>query len=111
MKKNELLKNQDGTQIIRVLEIQDERLLVIDCIKRRMPEWDAREQYSGWESMTEQELWERCTAKPIHKAGSNKESVQEPEQLIRVLVDKAKREGVEILGLLAENIQVEVVYV
>jgi putative transposase len=37
MKKHDLL--QDGNKIIRVLEIQADRILMIDCIKRSMPVW------------------------------------------------------------------------
>ncbi len=42
MKKYDLLRSGDA--IIRVLEVQGDRVLVIDCIKRRMPVWvDAAE--------------------------------------------------------------------
>ena len=37
MKKYDLLKNDKG--IIRVLEIQQDRILIIDCIKKTMPVW------------------------------------------------------------------------
>jgi len=37
MKKHDLL--QDGNKIIRVLEIQADRILIIDCVKRTMPVW------------------------------------------------------------------------
>jgi putative transposase len=37
MKKHNLLK--DGNQIIRILEIQPNKILMIDCIKRTMPIW------------------------------------------------------------------------
>ena len=37
MKKYDLL--QSGDSIIRVLEVQEDRVLVIDCIKRTMPVW------------------------------------------------------------------------
>ena len=37
MKKYDLLRSDDN--IIRVLEVQDGRVLVIDCIKRTMPVW------------------------------------------------------------------------
>ena len=37
MKKHDLLK--DGNNIIRVLEIQPDKILIIDCIKRSMPVW------------------------------------------------------------------------
>ena len=37
MKKHDLLK--DGNNIIRVLEIQPDKILIIDCVKRTMPVW------------------------------------------------------------------------
>ena len=37
MKKYELLKS--GDSIVRILEIRDDKVLVIDCIKRTMPVW------------------------------------------------------------------------
>jgi len=37
MKKYDLLRS--GDTIIRVLEVQSDRILVIDCIKRTMPVW------------------------------------------------------------------------
>ncbi len=37
MKKHDLLK--DGNNIIRILEIQPDKILIIDCIKRTMPIW------------------------------------------------------------------------
>lgn len=37
MKKNDLLKPNEN--IIRVLEIQQDKVLIIDCIKRSMPTW------------------------------------------------------------------------
>lgn len=37
MKKHDLLK--DGNNIVRVLEIQPDTILIIDCIKRAMPVW------------------------------------------------------------------------
>ena len=37
MKKYELLRS--GDSIIRVLEVREDKLLVIDCIKQTMPVW------------------------------------------------------------------------
>ena len=37
MKKNDLLKNNDN--IIRILDINNENVLIIDCIKRTVPKW------------------------------------------------------------------------
>ncbi len=49
MKKYDLLRS--GNTIIRVLEVQGDRVLVIDCIKRTMPVWGemvALESYSAY---------------------------------------------------------------
>lgn len=56
MKKNSLLKQSD--KIVRVLEIKDYSILIIDCIKRKMPEWKEKELFVDWMPVTEQELWE-----------------------------------------------------
>ncbi|SFL97676.1 Mu transposase C-terminal domain-containing protein [Pelosinus propionicus] len=48
MKKNDLLK--DDNNIIRVLEIQPDKILIIDCIKKTMPVWvesSALDSFSG----------------------------------------------------------------
>jgi len=37
MKKNDLFKKDD--KVLRVLEIKDDNVLVIDCVKRTMPKW------------------------------------------------------------------------
>lgn len=38
MKKNDLLEN--GSRIIRVLNVKEDKALVIDCINRTMPRWE-----------------------------------------------------------------------
>ena len=58
MEKNKILGTQDNTKIIRILEVKESSFLVIDCIKRTMPQWKKKEVFIGWKSMTEQELWE-----------------------------------------------------
>ena len=37
MKKHELLKS--GDSILRVLDVQEARVLVLDCVRRIMPYW------------------------------------------------------------------------
>ncbi len=58
MEKNKILGTQDNTKIIRILEVKESSCLVIDCIKRTMPQWKEKEVFIGWKSLTEQELWE-----------------------------------------------------
>ena len=58
MEKNKILGSQDNTKIVRILEVKESSFLVIDCIKRIMPQWKEKEQFKDWKSLTEQELWE-----------------------------------------------------
>ena len=52
-----LLSNE--TAIFRVLQTQDDRLLIIDCIKRTMPKWISAEETTSFVECTEDELYEQ----------------------------------------------------
>lgn len=54
MKKNSLWKS--GEQIVRVLELKNEKVFVIDCVKRTMPYWVIADSLSGYEECTESEM-------------------------------------------------------
>lgn len=54
MKKNSLWKS--GEQIVRVLELKNEKGFVIDCVKRSMPYWVIADSLSGYEEYTESEM-------------------------------------------------------
>lgn len=54
MKKNSLWKS--GEQIVRVLELKNEKVFVIDCVKRTMPYWVIVDSLSGYEEYTESEM-------------------------------------------------------
>lgn len=84
MKKNSLLKNQQGTEMIRVLEIGEALVFVIDCIKRKMPEWKEKELFVDWLPVTEQELWESTGIYPSEDdlEGTQKKYMQEHFSLI-----------------------------
>ena len=56
MKKYDLLRN--GDSIIRVLDIQSDRVLVIDCIKRTMPKWMETMELESYSECTDDELSE-----------------------------------------------------
>lgn len=56
MKKNDLLKTKEG--IIRILEIQEDNTLVIDCMKRNMPFWISNAIISTYSGCSECELRE-----------------------------------------------------
>ena len=45
MKKNSLWKSRE--QIIRVLDVKNEKVFVIDCVKRSMPYWVIADSLSG----------------------------------------------------------------
>jgi len=57
MKKNSLLKS--GEKILRVLEVKNEKVFVIDCVKRTMPYWVIVDSLSGYEECAESELIQR----------------------------------------------------
>lgn len=54
MKKNSLWKSRE--QIIRVLDVKNEKVFVIDCVKRTMPYWVIVDSLSGYEEYTESEM-------------------------------------------------------
>ena len=56
MKKYDLLRSGDA--IIRVLEIRQDRVLVIDCIKRTMPVWVEMVTLESYSECTIDELTE-----------------------------------------------------
>ena len=60
MKKNSLWKS--GEQIIRVLDVKNEKVFVIDCVKRTMPYWVIADSLSGYEEYTESEMIQRTGA-------------------------------------------------
>ena len=54
MKKNSLWKS--GEQIVRVLDVKNEKVFVIDCVKRAMPYWVIADSLSGYEEYTESDM-------------------------------------------------------
>ena len=54
--KNQLLQND--TQLIRVLDIEVDRVFVIDCIKRTMPVWTDAESINEYVPCSEDTLQE-----------------------------------------------------
>ena len=56
MKKHDLLK--DGNNIIRVLEINSDKILMIDCVKRTMPVWVKSSTLDSFSVCNDQELIE-----------------------------------------------------
>ncbi len=56
MKKYDLLRS--GDTIIRVLEIQDGRVLTVDCVKRSMPVWVEISMVESYTICTDEKLRE-----------------------------------------------------
>lgn len=56
MQKNSLWKN--GESIIRILDFTDDKIFIIDCIKRNMPKWINRVDIAEYTKCSEQLLWE-----------------------------------------------------
>lgn len=54
MKNNCLLKNTDS--IIRILDQQDDNVLIIDCIKRTMPVWINKSNIQSFHRYSEEDL-------------------------------------------------------
>lgn len=43
--------------IVRVLEVREDKALVIDCIRRTMPQWKDIVSFAGWEKCSEEKLY------------------------------------------------------
>lgn len=56
MKKYDLVRS--GDSIIRVLDMQDDRVLVIDCINRKMPVWVELESLEAYSECSGRELYD-----------------------------------------------------
>lgn len=54
MQKNELLKHESS--IVRILEINDDSVLIVDCINKSMPKWVQQSELANYDPCTEQEL-------------------------------------------------------
>lgn len=59
MNKNDLFKLQSDkrTELVRIIETEQDRLFVIDCIKRTMPKWVRKEDLAEYVVSTENELY------------------------------------------------------
>lgn len=56
MEKNRLIKIHGS--IYRVLAVEEDGILLIDCMKRTMPRWYKLDETAGYEICTEKELLE-----------------------------------------------------
>ena len=63
MKKNDLFFCNDT--IIRILEIQENNVLYVDCLKKQMPKYRKISSFSNLISCTEAELFEKTNVNPL----------------------------------------------
>lgn len=56
MQKNDLYFKDDS--VIRVLDVREDKALVIDCIRRTMPQWKDIVSLAVWEKCSEEKLYE-----------------------------------------------------
>ena len=106
MKKNELYFND--TSIIRVLAVRESEALIIDCVRRIMPQWEAISSFAGWEIGT-QELLCKFTNIEVPEIDSlcpeSRKKAYERYTMIapilRLLPDEQKK--CEIISLIAAN--------
>ena len=56
MKKHDLLRS--GDNIIRVLDVQDDRILMIDCLKQTMPVWVEAESLESYSECSGRDLYD-----------------------------------------------------
>ena len=61
MKKNELIKTQE--KIYRVLDVSENEILIIDCLKLTMPQWIEAASIPDAETITDEEL---CSLTDCH---------------------------------------------
>ncbi len=85
MQKNSLLKKRD--KIIRVLEVRECSIFIIDCIKRTMPEWIKVDDLKGYEPCSDtelQEMTDRCLTGEVD-AQSRKEAYRKYTMIAPIL--------------------------
>ena len=54
--KNDLYFKDDS--IVRVLDVKEDRALMIDCVRRTMPQWKASVSLVGWDQCSQETLYE-----------------------------------------------------
>lgn len=70
MKKHDLLRSDDN--IIRVLDVQDDRILMIDCVKHTMPVWRKFESVDSVLSESELlKVYSQCSGKELFVCTDN----------------------------------------
>ena len=57
MKKNDLMRKEN--EIIRILEVGEDKVLIIDCINKTMPKWVDKSSLDSFVKSSENELTEQ----------------------------------------------------
>ena len=63
MNKNDIFENKDS--IIRVLNTDDNKALIIDCLKRTVPKWTDIDSLSNYKLIKEEILYQRANFPPL----------------------------------------------
>ena len=64
MKPYDLMASKDGTSLVRILEIQKDRVLLIDCLNRSMPSYVEPAAMTRYRPATEALLYEKTGYRP-----------------------------------------------
>ena len=65
MKPYDLMASKDGTSLVRILEIQKDRVLLIDCLNRSMPSYVEPAAMTKYRPATEAFLYEKTGYRPV----------------------------------------------
>lgn len=106
MQKNELYSKDNS--IIRVLEEKEDKILVIDCIRRKMPQWKELSYLDGWEQCSQETLYDITNIEVAEIDSLCPESRKKAYErytmiapILRLLPDKEKR--CEMISIVAAS--------
>ena len=63
MKKNDLLKFKN--QIVRILNVKEDQVFVIDCVNRTVPRWRNAEEFKDFAPCTREEFYSATNMKEL----------------------------------------------
>ena len=88
-----------GETIYRVLAENDDRLLVIDCLKRTMPFWIQKDQINGYLQIDEKVLHEKSGIRPVGEETLSRDALAYAHKrysmiasIVPVVADKKRRD-------------------
>ncbi len=98
----------NGETVFRVLAENEDRLLVINCVKRTMPFWIKREEITCYKQIDEQTLYDKAGLKLLKEDELSQQALATAHQrysiiapVIAVLADKNKRN--DMIAFAARN--------